>query len=59
MLFPGQRGSLFRCHLNAFDTSSAVRLHSSLSSTHDVITVSPLTITFTTAIIEPQQLMAV
>ena len=35
--------------LVAFDASAEVRLRSSLSSTHDVINVTPFTITFTTA----------
>ncbi len=37
MLFPEQRPPRFRCHLMNFDASSEVRLHSSLSSTPDVI----------------------
>src|SRR5271169_5917703 len=41
MLFPGQRASLVSMPSTPFDASSAVRLHSSLSSTHDVITVTP------------------
>ena len=35
--------------LSVFDASAEVRLRSSLSSTHDVINVTPFTITFTTA----------
>jgi hypothetical protein len=39
----------FRCHLTNFDASSTVRLHSSLSSLHDVVKPRLLTETFTTA----------
>src|SRR5215469_15231268 len=50
----GRLAPRFRCHLTAFDASSAVRLHSSLSSPHDVIAMSRLlTITYTTAALRP------
>src|SRR5208282_6877777 len=37
----GTEAPRFRCHLSNFDASSAVRLHSSLSPTHDVIKATP------------------
>ncbi len=50
MLIPEEwHASSFGVVLVAFDASAEVRLRSSLSSTHDVINVTPFTITFTTA----------
>jgi hypothetical protein len=49
----------FRCHLRNFDTSSAARFHSSLSSIQDVVKATPFTETFTTAAFDRSKLPAV